>query len=316
MVGLISPTKYNNMEKSKLCLTDSILIEAADLIIVAVLVLLICSGSMIAQTVPAAAAPASGVAKPASVAITPASIDTKVKPGASYTQNFSVVNGTNERLKVRLSAEDVWIDEQNKRLDGRAGTLPRSASLWMQFTPAEFILEPFSTGTLKAMITVPRDAAGSFYTVPVFEVAPAAKPVFQNASAGTTTARASIGLKFRAIVMLTTETGSEYNVEIMGGKITPPTATSELDLTLDMRNRGNAHAKVNGAFAILDAGGKLAGRGTVDEKKLLPTQRKALTAKWSGELKPGSYTAVITLSHDRVGAARTSLAHEIPFTVK
>jgi hypothetical protein len=294
--------------------TDKIVIESTDLIAAALFFLLLFTGSAAAQATPTAPSPTT--AKPASVAITPASIDAKVRPGASYTQSFGVVNGTGERLKVRMSAEDVWIDEQNKRLDGRAGTLPRSASLWMQFTPGELIVEPFSTGTVKAVISVPRDAAGSFYTVPVFEVAPAARTVFQNVSTDATTAKAAIGLRFRAIVALTTETGTEYNVEIMKGEVTPPSATSELNLQLDLRNRGNAHAKVRGVFALLDTNGNLVGRGSIDERKLLPGQRKTLTAAWSGELKPGGYTAVVTLGHDRVGAARASLAYEIPFNVK
>ena len=83
-----------------------------------------------------------------------------------------------------------------------------------------------------------------------------------------------------------------------------------------MRNRGNAHAKVRGAFAILDANGKLAGRGSLDEKKLLPTQRKTISSKWSGELRPGDYTAIVTLSYDHVGMEPTSLVQEIPFRVK
>jgi hypothetical protein len=297
------------MKTLKLKITDNIHIEIPDIIIVAALILLICTGSMIGQTQPV-------TGTPASVAITPASIDTKVKPGASYGQNFSVVNGTNERLKVRMSSEDVWIDEQNNRLSGLPGTLPRSASRWIQFTPAEFIVEPFSTGIVRAMITVPGDAAGSFYTVPIFEVSPAAKAEVKNISLGATTARASIGLKFRAMMMLTTETGSEYNVEVMAAKITPPTATSELALTLDLRNRGTAHAGVRGAFAILDAAGNLVGRGSIDEKKILPTQRRAYTANWSGDLLPGDYTAVVTLSHKRVGGDRASLGREVPFRVK
>ncbi len=292
-------------------LVHSIVIKARFVVISTLLVFTLAAASVSSQT----ATTDPQKAGPASVAITPASIDTKVKPGASYHQIFSVVNSTNERLMVSMSAEDVWIDEQNKRIDGRPGTLPRSASTWMQFTASEFVVEPLSTGKVKAMITVPMDAAGSFYTVPVFHVAPLLKPVIQNILANTTTARASIGLKFKAIMMLTTETGSEYNVEIMAAKITPPSASSELVLTLDMRNRGNAHAKVRGAFAILDAAGKLVGRGTIDEKKLLPTQRKAMMAKWSGELEPGDYTAVVTLSYDRVGAGHTSIAHEMSFTV-
>ncbi len=116
--------------------------------------------------------------------------------------------------------------------------------------------------------------------------------------------------------MLTTDEGSEYDVEIMGGRITPPTASSELEMTLDLQNRGTAHAKVRGAYAILNAAGTLAGRGKIEEKTYLPTQRKNLNSRWSGELAPGNYTCVVTLSYNRAGLEPSSLSHEIPFTVK
>src|SRR4028119_733086 len=111
----------------------------------------------------------------ASVTITPASIDAKVKSGASYTQNFSLINNTNTRLRFRCSVEDMWYNEQNTRLTGRAGTLPRSASLWIQFSPSEVIIEPYSSSVVKAVITIPQSATGSFYAVPVFEGMPAEK---------------------------------------------------------------------------------------------------------------------------------------------
>lgn len=254
-------------------------------------------------------------AQSASVAISPASIDARVKPGASYTQNFTITNNTGERLRFRCSVEDVWYDEQNRRLTGRAGTLPRSASLWTQFTPSEIIIEPHSSATVKAVITVPQTAAGSFNIVPVFEGMPADKPV-ADAIVKTSTATATIGIRFRGLMLLTTTEGAEYNVEIMGGQISPPTGSREMEINLDLRNRGNAHAKVRGAFAILDASGKLTGRGNIEEKRYLPTQRTNLHSKWSGELPPGNYTCVVTLSYNRVGLEPTSLVYEIPFTVK
>lgn len=263
--------------------------------------LLVCVGSVSAQQ--------------ASITITPMSIDTKVKAGASYTQNFNIINNTNERLSFRSSASDVWFDEKNQRISGPAGTLPRSASLWVQFTPSEVFVEPHASAVVKAVITVPQNASGSFYTVPVFEAAPAAKPIIRNVSLSNEST-ASIEIHFRGLVMLTTEQGSEYNVEIMGADITPPTAASEMAISLDLRNRGNAHAKLRGAFAIIDSAGKLAGRGTLEEKRLLPGQRKAVTGKWSGELKPGDYTSIVTISHDRVGMEPTSLVKEISFRVK
>ena len=251
----------------------------------------------------------------ASVAITPASIDTKVKRGASYTQNFTLSNNTGTRLRFRCYANDMWYDGQNKRLTGRAGTYPRSASLWMQFMPSEVIIEPRSSAVVKAVITIPQNVSGSFYTVPVFEAMPADKPVITPV-ADINTATATLGIRFRGLMMLTTDEGSEYNVEIMSGQISPPTVSSELELNLDLRNRGSAHAKVRGAYAILNSSGALAGRGTIEEKRYLPSQRDWIKSKWSGELPPGNYTCVVTLSYNRVSSEPISLVYEIAFSVK
>jgi hypothetical protein len=254
-------------------------------------------------------------AQTASVAISPASIDAKVKPGVAYTQNFTITNNTNTRLRFRCALEDMWYDEKNKRLTGRAGTLPRSASLWTQFSPSEIIVEPNSSAVVKAVITVPPSATGSFNAVPVFEGLPVEKPAAVSV-VKTNSATANIGIKFRGLILLTTTEGAEYNVEIMGGRIEPPTAAAELEINLDLRNRGTAHARVRGAFAVLDAAGKLVGRGSINEKRYLPTQRDFLKGGWSGELAPGNYICVITLSYDRVGSEPMSLVYEIPFNVK
>jgi hypothetical protein len=250
-------------------------------------------------------------AQQASVAITPASIDAKVKRGASYTQNFTISNNTGAPLKFRCSVNDMWYDEQNNRLTGRAGTYPRSASLWIQFTPSEVTVEANSSAVIKAVITIPQGASGSFYSVPVFEGMPIDKsPAMANIST------ASIGVRFRGMMMFTTDEGSEYNVEIMDGKISPPTVSSEMELNLDLRNRGSAHARVRGAFAILNATGALAGRGNIEEKRYLPQQRNFIKGKWAGELPPGKYTCVVTLSYNRIGLEPTSMVREIPFEVK
>ena len=254
-------------------------------------------------------------AQQGSIAITPISIDAKVKAGASYTQNFTLTNNTGESLRFRCSASDVWYDEQNRRITGRAGTLPRSASLWIQFTPSEIIVACGATAVVRATITIPPNVTGSFYTVPVFETTPTDKPLIQNA-AQTNLASASIGIRFRGLMMLTTDRGAEYNVEIMGARVSPPTASSEFELNVDLRNRGTAHAKARGAFAILDAAGRLVGRGTIEEKRFLPTQRDIIRGKWAGELVPGQYTCVVTLSYNRVGLEPHSLVHEISFEVK
>lgn len=245
-----------------------------------------------------------------SLGLTPAMMDATVKRGATYTNTFTLSNGTNTRLRVRCSVSDYWYDEHNQRLTGRAGTLPRSASLWVQFTPSEFIIEPHSSGSANAVITVPREATGGYYTAPTFETenADARSPV-----AGM--AQANLKIRFQGLLLLTTEDTTEYNVEIMAGHISAPTASSSLEMNLDVRNRSTAHARVHGLFALLDASGKLAGYGNIDEKRYLPGQRDFFKTAWAGELAPGSYTAVVTLSYARVGLTSATLVYEIPFAV-
>jgi hypothetical protein len=253
----------------------------------------------------------------ASVSITPASIDAKVQRGSSYTQLFTLTNSTSSRMRFRCSVADMGYDDNNNRLTGRAGTLPRSASLWIEFSPSEILVEPHRSGIVRVLVTVPATAAGGYYSVPVFE----AIPVNEVAASASTpaqviTAKAAVGVQFNGLMMFTTLEAAEYNIEIMGGKITPPTASAELALQLDIRNRGNAHARVHGAFAILDGSRALAGRGTLNDLRYLPGQRKLLETSWAGELPPGKYTAVITLSYDRVGRDAATLAYELPLVVQ
>jgi hypothetical protein len=249
-----------------------------------------------------------------SLGVSPASLDAKVKRGASYTVTYTLSNDTGTRLRFRCSVSDYWYDANNQRVTGSAGTLPRSASPWVQFSPAEVVVEPRGQATVRAIITVPQTATGSFYTMPVFEALPAdtSTPDIYLSTAGTT-ATASIGFRFRGLLMLTTEDGAEYNVEIINGSVRPPTPSVPLTLDLDLRNRGTAHARVRGSFTVLDSAGRLAGRGRIQEKRFLPGQRGDYKAEWASELAAGRYTAVVTLSYDRVGAEPATLVYELPF---
>jgi hypothetical protein len=249
-------------------------------------------------------------AQQSSVGVSPASVEAKVKRGSTYTQTYALFNNTNERMRFRCSLLDYWYDENNKRLTGRPGTFPRSASLWVQFSPSEVIVEPHGTASVRATISVPLMAAGGYYTMPVFEAMPV-----KNKPASGNTATASIGVRFRGLVMLATEDANEYIVEIMGGRVLPPTTSTPLEMDIDVRNRGTVHARVHGVFAILDAKGTLAGRGKVEDDKFLPGQREMMKVPWAGELQPGHYTALLTLSYDRVGMEPATLVYELPFEV-
>ena len=73
---------------------------------------------------------------------------------------------------------------------------------------------------------------------------------------------------------------------------------------------------MRGIFAVIDESGNLAGKGRTEEKRLLPGQRGKVTAQWAQELRPGRYTAVVSLSYNRAGLEAATLVYEIPFVAK
>jgi len=245
-----------------------------------------------------------------SLTLTPAILEAQVRRGATYTNSFRLTNGTGAKLRVLCSLYDYWYNEKNQRVTGRPGTLPRSASSWVQFSSSELLIEPNSSTSVKFVISVPQDAAGGYYTSPTFEAEAADEPA---ASGGGTTSRAKIKIRFHGLLLLTTTDAAEYNVEIMGVQISPPTASTSLKISVDVRNRSTTHAHLSGAFALLNASGKLAGRGKIEEKRFMPGERNTLKTAWAGELGPGRYIAVVTLTYDRVGDEPATVLYEVPF---
>jgi len=249
-----------------------------------------------------------------SLGISPAFVDAKVKSGATYTKDYTITNNSGVRLRIRCSTGDYWYDEQtNARVDGRPGTFPRSASSWVQFSPAEVVVEPHGAAVMKAVISVPQTASGGFYTLPIFDMQVADS---SGAASREGTASASVSVNFRGLLMLSTIGNSEYNVEIMSGLVASPTPAAPLKILLDVRNRSTAHVNLRGQFAVLNATGGFAGRGKIDEQRFMPGQRNELGAAWANDLSPGRYTAIVTLTYERAGLEPASLAYEMTFEVK
>jgi hypothetical protein len=245
-----------------------------------------------------------------SVAMSPAFVEASVKRGTTFTQSFTISNGTTSRLRFQTSVSDYGNDEKNNRVVGRAGTLPRSASAWVQFSPSEVVVEPGTSAEVAVIVTVPSTAEGGRYAMCFFEGEPA------DAPSQSSTASATIRVRLGAPLLLSVAGASKYDVAVLGGEVSPPTATSELLADLDVINRGDAHARFAGMFAILDGNGRLAGRGRIEEKRFFPGQHDTYRVRWAGELAPGHYTLIVTLKYDRAGADPGSLLHELRFDVE
>lgn len=246
----------------------------------------------------------------ASAGVTPGSVEATVKPGSTYTQSYVLSNNGSAPLRFRASVIDYWYDANDVRVFGPAGTLPHSASNWIQFTPAEVLVGPHSSGTIKATVTIPAGARGGYYSMPVFEGLPAVSTTSEKTGAST-----AIGFRFRGLMMLAIEGSNKYQLDLIGRKLSPPSATKPLELELQLRNNSTVHLRLRGSFAILDNLGAMAGRGKFEPVKVLPGQSKRMNLPWAGELSPGAFTALVTVTYDRIGMEPATQVYEIPFVV-
>ena len=248
-------------------------------------------------------------ARKPSLGITPALVVAKIEAGKTFTQSFTLANSSDTYVRFRCSLGDYWYDTKYAPVMAQLGTQERTASPWIQFVPAEIIIPPQSSAVVKAIISVPNNAAGGYYAMPFFEGEAVEKPTDPNSTIEAK-AISSIAISIGGLIVLSTEKNSNYDIEITKSKVLPPTDVSELELSLDFINRGNVHAFIKGVFAILNEKGDLVGQGKVEDRMILPGQHRSVFGHWSGTLPAGNYTILSTISYERVGQQPASLVDE------
>ncbi|HEY0170279.1 MAG TPA: hypothetical protein VGB98_04445 [Pyrinomonadaceae bacterium] len=239
------------------------------------------------------------------VGVSPIVVEAVVESGGSLVARFQITNRARSAQRVRCSLKDVW-HERGQRTEAAPGTQPRSASSWLRFNPSELVVQPNSTATVEAVVTLPKDAEGSYYTMPVFEISPVAEGRPGNTAA--------FVYRIQGRVVVTTARGSNYSLNVVGGKVSAPTPSAPLVLTLDLANAGNTHLIPSVSFAVLDQSGRLVGRGKLPTKKLMPSEQAELSGSWSGALPPGRYNVVSSVTYKAASDNKTVIK-EITFAV-
>lgn len=247
----------------------------------------------------------SAAAQTAGVGVSPVVVEETAAAGAARAIKFKVTNNTRHAQRVRVSAKDVWYAD-GKRVEAEPGTQPRSATGWVRFYPAVLVVAPSGTGTVEAVVTVPPNVSGSFYTMPVFDISRA-----EDAPSKGSTAAFLYRLQGR--IVLTTPDSSPA-LSVVGVKVEPPTATTPLSLKLELANTGDAHIVPSPTFALLDGRGQLVARGKLTSGKLMPGEHATASGTWAGELPQGRYSVVSSVSFKAADSDKTVIK-EITFAV-
>jgi hypothetical protein len=236
----------------------------------------------------ALAAPAVALALP-ELAITPAVLEMKAAPGQAIATDVTVSNPGTVGYRVSVYAWDMWHDGRNRRY-APPGTFPQSLAQRLNAAPATFSLAPGQRQQVQITLDIPRDAKGGQYAVVFFEMSggdsasPAQGPVLAVAG--------RIGA---SVIVDTTAAGATIRagrIEHVG--IEPPTTSAPLRVTTEITNDNHTHLRPYGSAVIMRERTPV-GRFTLPSALLLPGQRGVLEGSWSGALKPGDYTLLLTI---------------------
>ncbi len=225
-----------------------------------------------------------------SLAMAPAQMEYKFKPGQPFQFDLSFSNNTDSATTIRFSATDLWYNKKNEKIFDPAGTSPHSAATWIEFVPRELDVPSNGTGKVQVIVTPPLRASGGYYAVAFAESKP------ELAEAATADKKAVYtNMRLGCLILLTAENTEDYKITVSDAQFTAPTQTLPMNVDFLLANDSNTHLFPDTKVAILDSRHSVIAKAEGETKRFLPGQRQRLSIPWTGTLPQGDYTAILTI---------------------
>ena len=231
-----------------------------------------------------------------SLGLAPGEVREKFKPGVPFEIDLATSNDGSSPVEMSIEVADFWYNEKNEKVFPAPGTAPRSAANWIQFVPEHFEVPAHGAQKMKAIVTPPSDAKGGYYAVLFVQSKPQLSFTKSNGQGVFT------NMRLGCLVLLEAEETEDFKIEVSNVKVVPPSSTHPLELGFDLLNAGNTHVFPVARVAVLNAEKKMVAKAQTEEKRFLPGQKDSMHVTWTGNLPPGNYIAVLTVTYgeDRV----------------
>jgi hypothetical protein len=230
--------------------------------------------SAVAQT---PVAPASGTSEVprASIALSPAIIEVRCKPGQGTTQTLTISNHTADEVRFKLETEDVVVSEGTRSFSP-AGLIANSIAATSVASPAAVLVKAGEEASVQVTFTLPPETAQRA-VVTFF------RAVLTAPGNGVVGLAASLG------TLITFNLSSDYQLESAPLEASLQTSEANAILSEELRNTGSEPVVPKGVIVILNASGKRVAKASFKTQRLLPGERLIFTATNPAQLAPGQY---------------------------
>lgn len=222
---------------------------------------------------------------PSSLALSPAIIMVRCRPGQSTTQTLTIMNHTPGEVSFQLATEDVVVRD-GKRSFSPAGQTANGIAASAVATPASVTVKPGESVSVKVTVTLP------------LETAQRAVVTFFRGVVGSS-ANGAVGLAASMGTLITFNASADYNVESGPVEASPQTDAANIVFSEELRNRGSEPVVPKGVLVILNASGKRVAKASFIQRRLLPGERLTFAASNPAHLAPGRYRTLSSFEFER-----------------
>jgi len=219
-------------------------------------------------------------------------IELEIPAGETNKGSFEVINTGEKRERVR-----VYLGDWNRDVNGnnhfyKTGTVSRSLSQWIEFSPREFELEGGQTRKVKFTVSIPKEKKGTYWAIFFVEGELRQVEVEREGQKITFGGAARYGIK----IYQTDPATADKEGKITRLDVIPPNnQNSPIKVKLQFESTGNVHLKPTGRIEFRDETGKTIAQIKIKEFPILPGDKRILELTSKNKLLPGKYVALAVI---------------------
>jgi hypothetical protein len=215
-----------------------------------------------------------------------------LEPGGKSEGRIILQNRAEEPQDIKVYQTDYLFYADGRNVYGEPGSVPRSNSSWITFSPSQFVIPPKETRSVYYTIQVPptKDLAGTFWSMLMIEPQSAAAP--QTQSPEETKAEVSVRTVLRYGIQVVTDIGEMGTREMRFADRRLVVDGEKRTLELDIENTGERWLRPMVWAELYDEHGVSIGRFDGGRLRLYPGCSARFAIDLS-QVPPGPYQALV-----------------------
>lgn len=233
--------------------------------------------------------------------IIPPTQEVTANPGSTVTVTARIRNAGNTTLPMNVTIQG-FVAEGVEGQVALTSENPYSVASWTTVEPSQFNLGAGDEKTVKATISVPKNAAGGRYGSFVFAVKPPEEKGGQ----------ASVSQQIASLFLLRITGAATESLKLTDFSAPKFQEFGPIPFRLNFKNGGNVHVKVFGIINVRDMFGKNVEDIVVTGHNIFPEATRVIEAPLGKKLLLGKFTATAIMYY---GSANEVITREITFFV-